>query len=84
MIIDIVLTAAKLFGGINGRSELSCCGYTDIYGGPPYMGGFKGLVVVDIPTGEYFRIGEYDGAESIEYFDKEDWYYSEGEYYSVD
>ena len=25
-----------------------------------------------------------DGAESIEYFDKEDWYYSEGEYYSID
>jgi hypothetical protein len=48
------------------------------------MGGFKGLIVVDIPTAEYFRINEYDGAESIEYFDKEDWYYSEGEYYSVD
>ena len=55
------------------------CGYEDVY-----LGGFKGLVVVDIPTAEYFRICEYDGAESIEYFDKEDWYYSEGEYYSVD
>ena len=59
------------------------CGYVDEYGGP-YMGGFKGLIVVDIPTAEYFRINEYDGAESIEYFDKEDWYYSEGEYYSVE
>lgn len=60
------------------------CGYVDVNGGPPYMGGFKGLVVVDIPTAEHFRINEYDGAESIEYFDKDDWYYSEGEYYSVD
>ena len=31
-----------------------------------------------------FRIGEYDGAESIEYFEDEDWYMSTGEYYPID
>lgn len=55
------------------------CGYEDIY-----MGGFKGLEVIDIPSGERFRIKEYDGKESIEYFDEYDWYFSEGEYYLID
>ena len=60
------------------------CGYTDAYGDPPYMGGFKGLEVVDIPSGFIFRINEYDGAESIEYFADEDWYMSTGEFYDCD
>ena len=59
------------------------CGYMDIYDGPPYMGGFKGLEVVDIPSGELFQIVEYDRSEYIEYFDESDWYIAEGEYYSV-
>ena len=59
------------------------CGYTDIYGGPPYMGGFKQLEVVDIPSGVLFQIMEYDGSEYIEYFDESDWYFAEGEYYPV-
>ena len=60
------------------------CGYMDIYDGPPHMGGFKQLEVVDIPSGVLFQIVEYDGSEYIEYFDESDWYLAEGEYYSID
>ena len=58
------------------------CGYIDEFGGP-YMGGFKQLEVVDIPSGVLFQIMEYDGSEYIEYFDESDWYLAEGEYYPV-
>lgn len=58
------------------------CGYTDIdYYGPPYMGGFKNLKVVEVPSGTIFRIHEYDGSESIATVDMDDWYVAEGEYY---
>lgn len=59
------------------------CGYDDGYGGRPYMGGFKGLEVVDIPSGMIFRIREYDGFESIGILDMDDWYLAEGEYMEV-
>ena len=59
------------------------CGYMDVNGDPPYMGGFKQLEVVDIPSGELFQIMEYDGSEYIEYFEDSDWYLAEGEYYPV-
>ena len=52
-------------------------GYTDIYGAGPYMGGFKNLVVVEVPNGLYFRIREHDGNEYIEYFDMSDWILAE-------
>jgi hypothetical protein len=48
------------------------------------MGGFDQLKVVDVPSGMLFRIDEYDGSESIETFDEDGWYYSEGEYYDCD
>ena len=57
------------------------CGYTDMYGVGPYMGGFDSLKVVEVPTDTLFQIKEYDGSESIEYFDEDDWYLAEGEYY---
>ena len=59
------------------------CGYSDAwaYGVPPFMGGFSQLEVVEVPSGAIFRIDEYDGSESIEIFDKDDWYVAEGEYY---
>lgn len=59
------------------------CGYgSDMYcEAPPYMGGFDDLKVVEIPSGTWFRIAEYDGNEYIITFDEDDWYYSEGEYY---
>ena len=60
------------------------CGYIDAYDGPPYMGGFDQLEVVDIPSGIFFQIVEYDGSEYIEYFDEDDWYLAEGEYYDCD
>ena len=57
------------------------CGYTDIYGGPPYMGGFEDLKIVEVPSGTWFKIAEYDGSEYIVTFDTDCWYYAEGEYY---
>ena len=60
------------------------CGYTNRFGDAPYMGGFEDLEVVEVPSGVRFKIREYDGSEYIEYFDEDEWYYSEGEYYSVD
>ena len=60
------------------------CDYLDRYGKPPYMGGFDQLKVVEVPSGVYFRIKEYDGSESIERLDLDNWYYAEGEYYACD
>lgn len=48
---------------------------------PPYMGGFKNLMVVEVPSGTMFRIREYDGYESVEMLDMDDWYVAEGEFY---
>ena len=57
------------------------CGYIDSYGCAPYMSGFFQLKVVEVPSGTVFRIDEYDGFESIELLDMDDWYVAEGEYY---
>ena len=59
------------------------CGYTPL-GNPPYMGGFENLMVVEVPSGTMFRIREYDGYESVEMLDMDDWYVAEGEYYGSD
>ena len=66
------------------RTFCAVCGYVDSNGNPPYMGGFEQLEVFDVPSGFRFRIDEYDGSESIEIFNEDDWYYSEGEYYDCD
>ena len=60
------------------------CGYTDTYGNAPYMGGFEQLKVVEVPSGIWFQIREYDGSESIHVYDPDDYYYAEGEYYACD
>lgn len=52
-------------------------GYTSLFGGDPYMGGFSELVVEEVPKGCYFKIREYDGAESIEIFDSDHWLFAE-------
>ena len=39
----------------------------------PYMGGYCGCEIIDIPKGTKFRIVEYDGYESIEYCNDEKW-----------
>lgn len=44
---------------------------------PPYMGGFLDLEVTEVPSGCHFKIEEYDGAESIEVLEEEDWFYAE-------
>lgn len=51
--------------------------YTDGYGGPPYMGGFQQLKVVEVPRGAPYRINEYDGAESVEVFNPDKWLVAE-------
>jgi hypothetical protein len=38
-----------------------------------YTGGMKELAVAWLPVGTEFRIGEYDGAESIEVKEDTDW-----------
>ena len=61
------------------------CGYTGGYADSvPYMGGFDGLEVVDVPSGMIFQIKEYDGSEYLEYFDDDDWYMATGEFYDCD
>ena len=37
----------------------------------PCMLGFENIRLVWVPTGRYFRINEYDGAESVVYMDEE-------------
>ena len=49
------------------------CGYTNVYGDPPYMGGLSDLVITEVPNGSLFKIREYDGNEYIEIFDESDW-----------
>lgn len=53
------------------------CGYPETY-----FGGFPHVDVRWVAAGALWRIKEYDGAESIEYFDTTLWnqfYYNEGE-----
>lgn len=53
-------------------------GYTDgVTDGPPYMGGFGNLKIVEVPMGRFFKIEEYDGSEYIEIFGEKDWLYAE-------
>lgn len=52
-------------------------GYTSLFGGDPYMGGFEDLVVEEVPAGCYFKIREYDGSEYIEVFDSSSWFFAE-------
>ena len=47
-------------------------GYEDVY-----YGGFDGLAVVEVAEGVHFKVIEYDGAESIEVLEEEDWFYAE-------
>ena len=44
------------------------------YGENTYLGGMDNLEVQWVDEGKKFRIEEYDGAESIEVFDKEFWF----------
>lgn len=39
----------------------------------PYMGGYNCCKIVDVPKGTLFRIKEYDGYESIETHNADDW-----------
>ena len=52
-------------------------GYTMPYGSSIYMGGFNDLKVAEVPQGSYFTIREYDGSESIEILNLDDWFYAE-------
>ena len=42
-----------------------------------YYGGFDDLDIVEVPKGVHFKVVEYDGAESIEVMEEEDWFYAE-------
>lgn len=61
-----------------GMAELCLeCGYDDGYGCKPYMGGFNNLKVAEVPQGSVFKICEYDGSESIEILNLDEWLYAE-------
>ena len=70
----------KLFEDGCTQSELKeACrkkGYGDFEDGP-YMGGFEGLAVVEVPKGAVFKINESDGYEYIEIFNPDRWFYAE-------
>lgn len=59
------------------RQLLISKNFKDVYGGYPYMGGFGDLTVEEVPPGRLFKINEYDGAESIEFFDEDEWFFAE-------
>lgn len=63
--------------GISEEDMKQLCidlGYTGGFEGTePYMGGFKNLTIVEVPEGTFFRVSEYDGYESIEFFGDSDW-----------
>ena len=39
----------------------------------PYMGGWKNIYITVVPCALYWRINEYDGAETLEIFDSHNW-----------
>lgn len=39
----------------------------------PYMGGWEDIHIEVVPCALYWRIDEYDGAETLEIFDSRDW-----------
>jgi len=47
--------------------------YCKMQYGDHYFGGAEDLQVEWIPIGTKFRIAEYDGSESIEYYDETKW-----------
>jgi hypothetical protein len=51
------------------KEYLAYIGFHDIY-----TGGVKDIKFMAVQVGTLFRINEYDGAESIEIFDKNTWY----------
>lgn len=54
------------------KAYLKAIGYRDVY-----MGGWKGIDIVWVPIGSFWRVEEYDGAERVEIFDTCDWNYAE-------
>lgn len=57
-----------------GLDEDSMCTFIRTLGyDKPCMGGYYQCKIIDIPKGTKFRIVEYDGYESIEYYNDEEW-----------
>lgn len=51
--------------------------YIETYGSEAASGIFAKLIILDIPSGSYYRVREYDGLEWIEYLDETDWMIAE-------
>lgn len=77
MAIDKDLIALFEQGCSDSEMEEACKekGYGNGFGGP-YMGGFDGLIIEEVPAGTFFKIREYDGSEYIEIFNTDSWYYA--------
>lgn len=58
------------------REKIASFGYEE-----PFMGGFNQLEIQWVPLNTYWRIKEYDGAETIEFLDMSKWnmFVGEGE-----
>lgn len=58
-------------GKVFVKNELSLLGYKDVY-----LGDYSNIEVIWIHEGDIWRITEYDGAESIEFLESEEYYYA--------
>lgn len=59
------------------RTDADLIAMIEEFGSEKCSGRYAELEIVDIPTGTYFRIDEYDGLENIEYRDDIDWMIAE-------
>jgi len=57
----------------NYRTNAKLIDYIEKYGSKKASNQLSELIVAEIPSGTYYRITDYDGAEGIEYRDNIDW-----------
>jgi len=70
MAVDFDLVEAFLSGDMNRFEYI----VVEKYGENMYLGGMEGLQVQWVDEGKKFRIEEYDGSESLEVFDENNWF----------
>ena len=65
------------YRGDNIRNDLDLIAMIEEFGSEKCSGRYAELEIEDVPSGTYYRIGEYDGIEYIEYRDDIDWLVAE-------
>lgn len=66
----VIVKWLELTNEWDGRDKFEKWLYEITDGAYVYLGGWRDLELVFVPKGSMFRINEYDGDESIEFFDK--------------